>query len=448
MVAGPFANWMTPEGVALTRNIGSSGTLINDDAVNNVMAQTNHDAITEPNPMPANSWEVHHNGPHVWVDGQLAGLATAAQDTIFYMHHAFVDYIWKQFRTARPGSNTDYPVKGPLSHRPYVPMNPWRGILNIYGYHQYYDRYYDYESSPTTCPCGPSPYLECANGRCRSRVGVMPVAMAGPGMGGFGGMPMVAAFPSAGGPARSMASIARTGPIPTGRRFMTPFQDARTRSDPLPSSAARSRRSVDSSNATSPADVQIDGSAVNLEHGYTNSYVIDGTKDKEAWAYIPVSIIFEKRISRNDTRKPSATYAHCQESGSGADKIFVQTDGIDYSGRFKDYVIVDKRREIMSTIAYVGIKNPAESSSQFMVSAYDTCGRVCSPRCSTGDQFKPCSGTFYTDSQFPREYSPTVEDAITRVWKTDGRLLAQPLDGSIPVTFVCENGPSYPWYFQ
>ena len=35
---------------------------------------------------------------HVFVGGDMERLDTAAYDVIFFLHHAFVDYIWEMFR--------------------------------------------------------------------------------------------------------------------------------------------------------------------------------------------------------------------------------------------------------------------------------------------------------------------------------------------------------------
>ncbi|KAH3824746.1 hypothetical protein DPMN_126599 [Dreissena polymorpha] len=45
-----------------------------------------------------------HDEVHDWVGGDMGYLGSAAYDPIFYMHHAFIDYIWEQFRR-RQSSN-------------------------------------------------------------------------------------------------------------------------------------------------------------------------------------------------------------------------------------------------------------------------------------------------------------------------------------------------------
>jgi hypothetical protein len=46
------------------------------------------------------------------------------------------------------------------------------------------------------------------------------------------------------------------------------------------------------------------------------------------------------------------------DSGSGATKLYVQSDGFSYSGKYIDYGVIDTRQIISETIAYVGVKNP------------------------------------------------------------------------------------------
>ena len=479
VVTGPAAGWRSADGSAVIRNIGNSATLFNDEAIDIVMRQPDHDAITEPNRIPVRSLEMHHNGPHVWCGGHMAGLATAPFDPIFYMHHAFVDYIYREWREARPGSHRDYPQKGPPSHGAYQPMTPFTGLLNIYGYHPFYDSYNRYEPSPRNCPCGPSRHLECSpEGRCRSRRARRGSTPTAPALSAFGTGTTFMSEQTFDGPSRAVESIIRNGPLAIGQRFAAPFHDERTRDNlPLPTreetlrfrrsirggrhSTVLSPRPVVSANRTltntvsekksPPVTVRrtssLSGNSA-MSHDYKNSYVINGVKDTKGWAYIPVRVVFEKHSHSNESTQPANTYRHCQASGSGAAKIFVQTDGIDYSGRFTDYVIVDERKDIVSGVTYIGIKNPEKSSALFLMSAYDTCGRVCSARCLKDGQYKPCSGTFYVDKQFPRLYSSTLDGAIDDVWKDNDNLLASPRSEHIPVTFVCEYTYSWPWHFQ
>ncbi|XP_021374237.1 tyrosinase-like protein 1 [Mizuhopecten yessoensis] len=232
---GPFGRWITPGGISLVRNIGNGGSLISRDGVRNVLSRTRHSQIVEPT-NPLFGIEAYHNGPHVWVDGQLSSPMTAAQDPIFFLHHAFIDYIWEMFRTRqrRNGivSALDYPRVQNSLHQPGRIMDGWpfiRGLRNIDGYSERFARISSYSTSPNCARCNnptwPFPVLQCdmANRRCISA----PVPPQD-----------AAAFASATNRGvqvtRARSSVARIGPLPIGGKFLSVFSDPRTRGDTLP----------------------------------------------------------------------------------------------------------------------------------------------------------------------------------------------------------------------
>ncbi|OWF55160.1 Tyrosinase-like protein 1 [Mizuhopecten yessoensis] len=396
---GPFANWYTPDNIPLTRNIGNAGTLISDENVQAVLTRTRHSEIVEPNPNPQYSLEIHHNGPHVWVDGQLSAGVTAAQDPVFFMLHSFVNYFWVLFRNRQRGLGidpaTDYPPTNNPSQQPFGRMIPFPFQLrNVDGYSNQIEALSTYQPPPTCPTCGGSSYLECVNGRCRSRVGL--VASGAPmarmaGMDAMGGGAAAFSSPTAGGQARAQQTVAQTGPLPIGNRFSTPFRDPRTRGDTIPNAPAR--------------------------RGRRNGNLIETNDMFETQEYKGLKVEIKKRMP--------ATYKKCHVSGSGASKVYVQTDGIDYSGRYKDYAVVDERLPISSSMTYIGVKNPTEGAAQFHMTAYDSCGRVCRPQCLTNGIYRPCSGTFRVTSTYPKMYGLSYEDAVKGIWKKGSNLLPE-----------------------
>ncbi|XP_033754704.1 uncharacterized protein LOC117337715 [Pecten maximus] len=465
---GPF-QWMTPEGVPLIRNIGNAGTLISWDAIAAVLSRRFNGEIVEPSQNPVFSLEAHHNGPHLWMDGQMSALATSAQDPVFFMHHAFIDYIWSIFRSQQRANgidpSLDYPQTNAPGQQPSDPMIPF-GLRNIDGYSNFFESLNVYEPSPSCPYCGGSQYLECVGDRCRSRV-----ALRSSGAAGFAsGVPS-----SFGGPVRSQATVQRTGPLPIGRRFTSFFTDPRIRGDTMPNAPSnRMRRSVLSSNNTRATKNIKDSTQINRP--YQNTFVLNGVSNVDLWAFVPVRIIFERPpevqfesyLIQNGTlvkssdmfspvefkglkveikRKMPATYKKCHVSGSGASKVYVQTDGIDYSGRYKDYAVVDERLPVSSSLTYVGVKNPTEGAAQFYMTAYDSCGRVCTPQCLINGIYQPCSGAFRITSSFPKMYGITFEDAVKGIWKKGKGLLSEANAAEIPVAFLCEIHSTWPWSF-
>ncbi|KAH9495731.1 putative tyrosinase-like protein tyr-3 [Bulinus truncatus] len=99
VVNGPFAGWRIPGGGQLIRNVGVDGQLLNPDDIQSVMTRSSYAEIVTSNATnsPFNL-EVIHGGPHIYVGGTMSQLSTAAYDPLFFLHHAFVDYIFESFR--------------------------------------------------------------------------------------------------------------------------------------------------------------------------------------------------------------------------------------------------------------------------------------------------------------------------------------------------------------
>ncbi|XP_060075287.1 uncharacterized protein LOC132554976 [Ylistrum balloti] len=451
VASGPFAGWPhvpSPDRVPLLRNIGNDGSLVSDRAVNAIMSAFSHFDVTEPAPPPQMTFEAIHNAVHVWIDGQMSGISTSPQDPIFFMHHAFIDYLWSVFRNVVRNSGVnpenDYPRKGNRIHAPMSQMIPF-SLMNIQGYRN--DIESPYAPSPTCPECGGSEYLQCVPpGYCVSVSGFAP---------GFSSTP------------RGRGSR----PVPVRQRFETGLRDPRTRGEAtMTTIAGRRRRSVRETNKTT----SFSNDASQMNNPYQNTFVIDGVSDVNKWSFVPVRIIFErppeakfesfvmkdgKLVNNTDMFSPSkynsfkveikqkvpATYPKCHISGSGASKVFVQTDGLDYSGRYKDYAVVDERLPISASMAYVGVKRPENGAAKFYMTAYDSCGRVCRPRCLVNGRYQECSGAFQISTAYPKMYGKTYEEAVQGVWTIGDQLLAQSHSAEIPIAFICKITNQWPW---
>ncbi|VDH96940.1 Hypothetical predicted protein, partial [Mytilus galloprovincialis] len=106
--------------------------------------------------------EFQHNLPHDWVGGMMDLLPSAPKDPAFFLHHAYVDYIWGKFRQKQQRLGEDpeyYPGLGDISlnkynltlfHASHRQMDCFRWMNNIDGYSKNYTQYlYAYEDSPT-----------------------------------------------------------------------------------------------------------------------------------------------------------------------------------------------------------------------------------------------------------------------------------------------------------
>lgn len=121
--------------------------------------------------------EGQHDNGRDWVGGTMDILNISANDQVFFIHHAFIDYIWEKFRIKQQflfiGPEKDYPavvkvVKGdnPYDlrpfHQPNRTMNCFSWLSNIDGYlNLFTNTLYEYEDSPKCPDCGHSKWLSC-----------------------------------------------------------------------------------------------------------------------------------------------------------------------------------------------------------------------------------------------------------------------------------------------
>ncbi|XP_052818256.1 putative tyrosinase-like protein tyr-3 [Mya arenaria] len=117
--------------------------------------------------------ELLHDGVHDWVGGDMEQVKYSGFDPVFWMHHAFIDLIWEQFRQHQQQSDcnidpeNDYPEVN-LSqdnkdgHGPYDTMQAFEHLYNIDGMKNTWTTdFYSYEPQPHCPECGNSTYLYC-----------------------------------------------------------------------------------------------------------------------------------------------------------------------------------------------------------------------------------------------------------------------------------------------
>lgn len=391
--------------------------------------------ITEPqHAQSIFSIEVHHNGVHNWIDGYMSGLNTASWDPVFWFIHSFFQLLWVAFRNGQRASGInperDYPrgIRVPRGHEFYQRMNfmPFmRRMTNLEGFSNRYDRIVRYAPMPRCPNCGGSGYFRCLRGVC---------------------------VPS---------SNRRQPIIFRGKRSVGAKED---------------QLADENVNPNTTNLIQSNEAALStLNKPYQNTFMINGKIDEDAWAYVPIRVLYERPKGFNfHTTSPRATqrdmydpenfkkaaqkiglqnqvkYTHqCVPSGSGAAKVFVQSSGLNYAGTYKDYAIVDERQPVTSAMTYIGFKKPLDSDSEVILTAYDTCGRICRPACPVYSQhresYKACSGSFRMSSRSPLMFSSTYGGAVTNAWNVRERMEPGCQSKSLPITFVCDHQNSWPW---
>lgn len=83
----------------LNRNLGGNDHLPMPSEVNQVQSQTNfllYSDLMERGPV--------HHGAHRWVGGVMSA-TVSPRDPVFYLHHAFIDKLWKEWHDLRQSSS-------------------------------------------------------------------------------------------------------------------------------------------------------------------------------------------------------------------------------------------------------------------------------------------------------------------------------------------------------
>ncbi|XP_011434015.3 tyrosinase-like protein 2 [Magallana gigas] len=437
---GFCGNWVTPQNTPIIRNVGAGGLqLPRRDVLRAILSRTRTSEITEPQPaMSVFSIEVHHNAVHNHIDGHFSALDTSTFDPVFWFLHSMFHYMWYMFKNNQRARGVDpqrdYPrgPNVPQGHEFFQRVNfmPFvRPMTNLETFADRYDRIVSYTPLPRCPTCGGSPFLVCLQGTCVAR------------------------------------SVRRTGRIPAIARRpvglpITPF--------------IRGKRSVDGNNNAGLLKNHEETLAA-LDRSYTNTFVIDGHFAPENWVYLNVRVIYERpkgdvfnstgSADGHDMYDPSSFSdggkeigvenrvlykQRCAPSGSGATKIYVQSDGLNYHGKYKEYAILDERQAVSSAILQIAVRKPSDKYTETYLSAYNSCGRVCRPVCSIGEGsssiYKACSGSFKVTNEFPLMYSNSYEGAISSLWhlSLDGK---GPLFRNTfsPITFICDHQNAWPW---
>ncbi|CAB3405794.1 unnamed protein product [Caenorhabditis bovis] len=181
---GPFANWdtnvlMPMSQVPVKKLYRFTGgrpqdRLMTPRDANWIITRKNFSQLTFCHDK---TFETMHGLSHVWVGGFMYVIRVSPNDPAFYMHHAFIDNLWEQFRqNSQTREERENQWKNCNKNHGYdVQMKPFT-IQNRDGLsNQYTDEWYEYEPvrhcTPDSATCD-SQYLWCDSDlwRCRSKI--------------------------------------------------------------------------------------------------------------------------------------------------------------------------------------------------------------------------------------------------------------------------------------
>ncbi|KAJ8302646.1 hypothetical protein KUTeg_019042 [Tegillarca granosa] len=217
-----------------------------------------------------------------------------------------------------------------------------------------------------------------------------------------------------------------------------------------------------------------------INRPFQNTFNINGRSDSRQWAYIPVAIFYKRppgfagyqafpvidgkpmvkqdvfsSKSFSDLNKQlksgnPAYFMNCQSGKQSAGAVFVSSTGINYMGKYKEYAVVDHRMPISVSTVFIGVKNPQRGASDVMISASDSCGRVCKPYCRVsgpqGEVSQPCSGMLRVTSDMPKLFGDNFGEAIMGAWNLGNEKSCPGLNvNSVYLSFYCNYEEQWPF---
>ena len=428
--------------------------------------------------------ETYHNLIHNWFGGALDSLETAAFDPVFFLLHCFVDYIWWQWQTNNKDQSFtwEYPTNATGNHSKteYLMGISINGtnITNEDGYKQKWAfSYVTYEPRPA-CDNVPNTcaglYLQCeshTSNRCRSK-----------GSWGWDSF-------------RRKRSVSLRSRKKTFFDLIPPMHMPKLKDlevEILQAPLAPLGKTFPVPNVPDIVSVATQHAHYHPRHGKSkdkgqcygmavqNDFKINCESDSRLWAFLPVKVIHLRPhgkmyrshlIARGKMEKgfdmysqlhyrkiqnyikPEApiSYRMCDEDDAGVTKVTVTSQGLNYRGVYKEYVILDNRQAVDGKVGYVAFKRPDKNmASKVLLTAFDQCGRICTPKCRgrKGRQakYKSCSGVLNVDAHEPRRYGDTYGEAVLQYWKFNGGACPSSADHNIEIVFYCNyKNKWWPW---
>jgi hypothetical protein len=213
-----------------------------------------------------------------------------------------------------------------------------------------------------------------------------------------------------------------------------------------------------------------------LTRAVQNTFAINQYCDMRKWSYIPVKIVLQRppeftnykaypvynnrpvttsdvfsTISINKTiSERLAAYPNCRRTSSVARKIYVESYGLNYYGKYKDFTILDQRHALSSSVTYLGVKSPDSNFTDVIVYAFDYCGRTCRPFCLDRSvnppKSSPCAGVIRITPDKPKMYGDNYAEAVNGVWSAE-HPDDLPSEAQNPyfITFYCDYSGVWPW---
>lgn len=390
VTTGPFRHFQTPTGL-LVRTIGDDGMLLSKHGIQRILGRRWNSEIFEPSLDQMSTLEGQHNLVHFWIGGHSNDFELAAYDPLFWTFHAYVDFVWEVFRglQRRRGINPELDIVESFNweQAPNRPAFGLRGLTLRDGYSRRMAGMVSYAPMPKCPECGNSPDMQCHRGRkvCVSATHSF-----------------------------RRAQHNRLSPLRLSAVF--------NRGNAQMSSRRRGKRSISF-----------------LQDKFINNLKTDNI-DITNYVFLKIRVIRTEQIEKEmkyllNTTNHITQIANqeCLQHPKSIPKntIYVQSDGLNYFGRYKDSVKLHGTPSL-----YIGIQKPNGNYSEAYISAYDRCGRICVPNCLVRNSrqhpvYKTCTGAIRATMKSPLMF-------LSFESSSGGRLPATSLsDTAIPIIFHC-----------
>lgn len=336
----------------------------------------------------------------------MAPPALAAFDPVFYFLHAYVDLLWELFRNLQRDRGVDPTSDYPRDNN--VTGHGWddtAGLGSYRNYHGMSDHFttniYKYQVPPSCTrkqpTCG-SAYIRCdtkrKEPRCVSASIFDPIRM----------------------------YTARGIPM-DGSSGIRELRSTRMRS-------RRKQKLVEQK--MTPTEKFIDGSA-DLKNA--NTFVLDGRMDPSLWAYIPVTVKYQHR--QGESKAMVNDWCDVNKSDM---KILIVSDGFNYHGQYKHIQLVNTTSSEVTFTSFIGVKQPNTSKdTEVLVSAYDSCGRMCKPSCFRSDKgyVENCTGAIKLTEHIP--YGFITHEQKSQIEQMDDLEKEILYKSDVFLTFTCSS---------
>lgn len=219
------------------------------------------------------------------------------------------------------------------------------------------------------------------------------------------------------------------------------------------------------------------------DNAVQNRFSCNGAQDIRQWVYIPVEIICvrppEKKIygsypvfngnlyRRGDIYSPItygiddvlktdklAKYSRCKDdTDRNSGRVTIQSRGLNYRGTYAEFALMDTRLAMANSMAYIAVKNPEHGVSEVMLSARDSCGRICKAYCKNNapgsSDYRPCNGIIRVTSRTPKLYGRHYGENVYDMWNLPlGENCPSIQKTQVSVKFFCDFKNEWPWHSE